>query len=97
MSLSTGVLMLWRGHISHIIKMHYFFNNLHLYSRAWFKQTRCIVIMTKEESIKIINFMTPRIGVLGLRCEHLSQMLEMRYFFQNLLLYSQAQIRQIEI
>ena len=30
----AGVLVLGRGHISHIMKMHYFFKNLLLYSQA---------------------------------------------------------------
>ena len=30
----AGVLVLGRGHISHIVKMHYFFKNLLLYSQA---------------------------------------------------------------
>ena len=36
--------------------------NLLLYSGAWFRQNKCIVIMTKEESTKIENFMTPGHG-----------------------------------
>ena len=40
----------------------YFLKNLLLYSGAWFKQTKCIVMMTKDGSIKILNFMAPRAG-----------------------------------
>ena len=48
------------------VKLMYFLkNNLLLYSGAWPKQTKCIVMMTKEESTKIVNFMTPGAGVLG--------------------------------
>ena len=31
-----------------------------LYSQAWIRQRKYIVKMTKEESKKIVNFMTPR-------------------------------------
>ena len=51
-------------------------------------------MMTKEGSTKIVNFMTPRAGVLMLGCGHISHIVKMHYFFKNLLLYFQAQIRQ---
>ena len=56
MTPGTGVFMLGHGHISHIVKLHYFFNNLLLYSQAYIKQTKCIVMMTKEGYNKIVNF-----------------------------------------
>ena len=34
MTPGAGVLVQGRGHISHIVKMHYFFKNLLLYSQA---------------------------------------------------------------
>ena len=49
-------------YITHIVKMHYFFKNLFLYSGAGFRQSKCIVIMNEERSTKFINFMTPRVG-----------------------------------
>ena len=67
----------------------YFFKNLLLYSGAWFRQTKCIVMMTKEGSIKIINFMTPGAGVLVLMRGHIFRIVKMHYFFKNSL-YSQA-------
>ena len=52
-------------------------------------------MMTEEGSTKIVNFMTPGIGVLVLRCGHLRYiLLKINYFYENLLLYSQAQVRQ---
>ena len=51
-------------------------------------------MITKEGSIKIINFMTSGVCVLVLRCVHLSHTVKMHFFFKNLLLYYQAQIRQ---
>ena len=54
-------------------------------------------MMTKEAgSTKIVNIMTPRAGVLVLWRGHIpvSHKVKMRYFFKNLLLYSQALIRQ---
>ena len=34
MTPGAGVLLLGRGHVSHLVKMHYFFKNLLLYSQA---------------------------------------------------------------
>ena len=82
------------GHISRIVKMHYSFKNLHIYSQAQIRETMCIVMMTKEASTKIVNFMTPGSGVLVLGFGHISRIVKMHYFFKNLLHYSQAQIRQ---
>ena len=68
-----------------------FLKNL-LYSGAWFRKTKYIVMMTKERSIKIVNFMTPWAGVLALGRGRISQIMNkiMHYFFKNLLHYSQA-------
>ena len=50
---------------------------------------------TKEVSTKIVIFMTPWVGgFLLLRCGQISYIVKIHYFFKNLLLYSQAQIRQ---
>ena len=83
----AGVLVLGRGHISREVKMHYFFKNLLLYSQALIRQTKYVVMMTKEESTKIVNFMTPRAGVGR---GHTRHFVKMHYLFQNLLLYSRA-------
>ena len=68
----------------------YFLKNLLLYSGAWFKQIKCIVMVTKEGSTKIINFMTPGAGVLVRGHDYISNLVNMNYFFKNSLLYSQA-------
>ena len=47
-------------------------------------------MMTKKRSTKIVNFMTPRAGVLLLGRGLISHIVKMHYFFKNLLLYSQA-------
>ena len=44
----------------------------------------------------LINFMTPCVGVLVLRCGHISYVVKIYYFFKNLLIYSKAHIRQTE-
>ena len=49
-----------------------------------------IVMITKEGSTKIVNFLTPGAGVLVLGRGHISHIMKMHYFFKNLLLYSQA-------
>ena len=51
-------------------------------------------MMTKEGCIKIVNFMTPGAGVLALGCGHISHIVKMHYSFKNILLSSQAWIRQ---
>ena len=51
--------------------MQYFFRNL-LYSLVWIRQTKYIVMMIKEGSFKMVNFMIPRAGVLVLRHEQIS-------------------------
>ena len=94
MTPGVGILVLGRGHISHRVKMHYFFKNLLLYSQAQIRQTKYIVVMTKEGSNKIVNFMTPEAGVLMLERGHISHIVKLHCFFNNLLLYSQAQIKQ---
>ena len=53
-------------------------------------------MITKEGSTKIINFMTPGVGVFVLRCGHISYIVKIYYFFKIILLYSQAQIRETE-
>ena len=60
----AGILVVGCGHISHIVKIHYSFENL-FYSQAWNRQTKYKVIMTKEGFTQIINFMTPRAGVIA--------------------------------
>ena len=80
----------------YIVNINYFYLNLLLYSGSLFTQTKCIVMMTDEGS-KIVNFMTPGEWVLVLRCDHISYIVKIYHFYENLLLYSQAQIRQAEV
>ena len=54
-----GVLVLGCGHISHVVKMHFFFKKRLLSSQAQIRQTKYLELMTKEGSTKIVNFMTP--------------------------------------
>ena len=68
MTPGAGVLVQERGHISHIVKMHYFFKNILLHSQAYIRQTKNVVMMTEEGSPRIVNFMTPGVGVLVLGC-----------------------------
>ena len=72
------------------VKLMYFLKNLLLYSEALIRQTKYIVMMTKEGSTKIVDFMTPWAGVLVLGRGHISRIVKMHYFFKKLLLYSQA-------
>ena len=69
------------------VKLTYFLKILLLYSRAWFRQTKYIVMMTKEGSTKIVNLMTSGSGVFVKRHGHISHIVKMHYFFKNLLLY----------
>ena len=57
MTPGARILVLGRGHISHKMKMHYFFkNHFSLLSQALIRQTKYIVTMTKEGCTKIVNF-----------------------------------------
>ena len=71
------------------VKLMYFSKNL-LYFQAQIRHTKYIVMLTKEGSTKIVNFMTPGAGALVLGRGHKSRIVKMHYFFKNLLLYSQA-------
>ena len=64
-------------HISHIVKMHYFFKNLLIYSGALFRQTKCIVMMTKEGSTNLPNFYNPQAGDLVLGHGHRNNIVKM--------------------
>ena len=48
-------------------------------------------MMTKEESSKIVNFLSPEAGILVLGRGHKKSVIaKMHHFFKNLLIYSQA-------
>ena len=51
-------------------------------------------MITKKGSTQIVNFMTPGAGVLALGCGHISHIMKIHYSLKNLLLYSQALVRQ---
>ena len=55
MTPGVGVLVLGCGHISRIVKMHYFFKYFLFNSQALIRQTK-YVVGTKGGSTKIINF-----------------------------------------
>ena len=81
MTPGAGILVQERGHRSHIVNMHFFFKNLLLYSQTLISQTKYVVMMTKEGSTKIVNFMTPRAGILVLGRGHISHIVKMHYSF----------------
>ena len=68
----AGVLVQGCGHISHIVKRYYFLKNLLLYTQAYIRQTKCKVIMTKEDCTKIV--ITVNMYFLPL-CQYTSQLL----------------------
>ena len=94
MTPGAGFFVLGYGHISYIVKMHYFLKYFLIISQAKIKQTKYIVMMTKEGYTKIVNVMIPGTGVFMLGCGHISHIVKMHYFFKNLLFNSQALIRQ---
>ena len=59
----------------------YFFKNLLLEPGAMSIHTKCIVMMTKEESTKILNFMTHGAGVVVQGRGQISHIVKMHYFF----------------
>ena len=91
MTPKAGVLVLGRDHISHIVKMiisiEFFFSTPRHGSDKLVYTARND---DQERSNKIVNFMTPRAGVLVLGHVHVSHIVKMHYFFKNLLLYSQT-------
>ena len=72
------------------VKLLYFFKNPFLFFQALIRQTKYAVMMTKEDSTKIVYFMTPGAGVLVLGCGYICHIVEIHYFVNNLLLYNQA-------
>ena len=60
------------------------------------RKTEGIMIMYHEGSTKFVNFMTTRAGILVLGCGHIKDIVKIHYFYKNLLMYSQTQIRQTE-
>ena len=69
------------------------FKNRLLYSQAQIRQTKYIVMLTKEGSTKIVSFMSPGSGVLVMGHGHISHIVTMHYSLKNLYLYSQAMFR----
>ena len=65
------------------VKLLYFLTNLLLYSQALIRQTKYVVMMTKEGSTKIVNFVTPGVGVFMLGRGHISHIVKMHYIFKN--------------
>ena len=53
MTPGAGFLELGCGHIGHIVKMHYFFKNLLFNSQALIRQTKYVVMITKEGSTNL--------------------------------------------
>ena len=72
--MAQRVIVLGRGHNRHIVKMNYFFNNLLLYAQFLIRKIGSIVMMTKEEFAKILNIMTPVVGVLVLGHDNIVKM-----------------------
>ena len=54
------------------VKLMFFLKSLLLYSQALIRHSKYVVMMTKEGSTKIVNFMTPGVGVLKLGLGHMS-------------------------
>ena len=59
-----------------IVKLMYFFKNV-LQTGTWFRQTKCIVMITKKGSTKIVNFMTPGAGVRVVGRGHISHVVKL--------------------
>ena len=63
MTARAKILVMRRGHVCHLVKMHYFFISLLL---SIDQTTKYIVVMTMEESTKIVYFITLRVEVVVL-------------------------------
>ena len=53
--------------------MNYFVKNLFLYSQALIRETKYLEMIIKEESSKILNFMTPWVEVLMVGRGHITR------------------------
>ena len=71
------VFVLGCGHIGHVVKLHYFFENFPLYSWSSCRQTEYKVMIIMEASTQIVNFMTPGAGVPVLRCSQICPIVKM--------------------
>ena len=69
------------------VKLMYFFKDLFFHLGAWLRQTKCILMMTKEGSTKFVQFMTTGAGVLVLGRGHLYHLVKciisLKIFFSN--------------
>ena len=73
----AGIHVLGRGNINDIVEDHLLYSQLKIEIR----QTKCVVMMTKEGFTKIVNFMTSGAVVLVLGRDHISHILKVHYFF----------------
>ena len=65
MTPGAGVLVIVRGHISHIVKMHYPGIPIKIFfSTPRHKSDKLYIMMTKKESTKIVTFMTPGAAIV---------------------------------
>lgn len=90
------VFVLGNVHLSHRVKLHYFFRYNLLHSWELIRKPEHFLMMTKEWSIKTVNFMNPGTGVLILERGHIGHTLKMHYFFKIVLVKSWTKIRQSE-
>ena len=80
--------MLGHGHLSHIVKMHYFLKNL-LYSQALSRQTEGIMMIGDQWRVyQSCKFNDPW-SIFVLRHDHIGHVVKMQFF------YSWAWIKQI--
>ena len=68
----------------------YFVKSLLLYSQAFVRQTKSLVMMTKEGYTNIVTFMIPRAGVLVLWHGHI---VKMQIFFSSCLHWDKLSIQ----
>ena len=80
-SVEAGDIMLGRGHIGHIAKMHLFFEHIILCSLAYIRQHNFIVLL-KDGSTKIVNIMTSATRALVLGHFHIGHIVTAHYFFE---------------
>ena len=77
------ILILRRGHIRYIVSIHYLFTNLLLYSSLWTRNNDDQGRVYNDFKIQETRGIASVLGRV-----HKSHLLQMHYFFTNLLLYS---------
>ena len=83
MTFGVGILVLGHDHISHVVKMFYFFLKYSLYSLAYIRQTKDYVNHNQRTVYQNYKFHYFRCRVLVLGCGIVCHKVKIHYFFKS--------------